>query len=191
MADALPEPLSAAALCWSCNPAGLDSATTARLADLDRVIGQERVVEAVTFAIGMEAPGHNLYALGPEGIGKQSTVRRFLDARAATRPVPPDLCYVASFDDQHAPNALHLPPGRGRAFAHAMDRFIDDCRASLQNAFEGDAYRTRRQILEEELKDRHEEPLADIERDAGRHGIGLLRTPIGFALAPVHGGEVV
>ncbi|MGE0255095.1 MAG: AAA family ATPase [Alphaproteobacteria bacterium] len=191
MADDLPAPLSADALCWSCDPAGLDFQTTAQLADLDRVIGQERVVEAVTFAIGMEAPGYNLYALGPEGVGKQSTVRRFLDAHAATRPVPPDLCYVASFDDSHAPNALHLPAGRGRAFAHAMDRFIDDCRASLQSAFEGDAYRTRRQILEEELKDRHEEALADVERDAGEHGIGLLRTPMGFALAPVHDGKVV
>jgi len=191
MAEDLPEPLPAKALGWICDPAGLDFETTARLADLDRVIGQERVVEAVTFAIGMEAPGYNLYALGPEGVGKQSTVRRFLDARAAARPVPPDLCYVASFDDSHAPNALQLPAGRGRAFAHAMDRFIDDCRASLQSAFEGDAYRTRRQILEEELKDRHEEALGEIERDALQHGIGLLRTPMGFALAPVRDGKVV
>ncbi len=44
----------------STDPASLGFATTADLADLDEVVGQDRAVEAVEFAVGMHREGYNL-----------------------------------------------------------------------------------------------------------------------------------
>ena len=71
-----PTPLSAAALCWRCLPEHFTFETTDDLEDLGEVIGQERAIEAIRFAVGMRRPGYNLYALGPEGTGKHTEGRR-------------------------------------------------------------------------------------------------------------------
>ena len=72
------------------DPASLGFATTADLDDLDEVVGQDRAVEAVEFAVGMRSEGYNLYALGPEGIGKQHVIRGFLERAATHEPRPDD-----------------------------------------------------------------------------------------------------
>ena len=84
------EPLAAAALCWRCPADRFTFATTQDLAPLSEVIGQDRAVEAIRFAIGMRQAGYNLYALGPEGMGKHTAVRGFLEAQANGELAPPD-----------------------------------------------------------------------------------------------------
>ena len=109
-----PKPLPADALCWQCEPERLDFETTADLDDLTEVIGQNRAVEAIRFAMGMPGAGYNIYALGPEGIGKHTVVRRFLEEQAGQKPAPSDWCYVSNFEERRKPRALRLPAGRGR-----------------------------------------------------------------------------
>ena len=57
-------PLPPSALCRRCDPGSFAFATTADLADVPGIIGQERAEEAVRFAIGIRRYGYNLYALG-------------------------------------------------------------------------------------------------------------------------------
>ncbi len=76
-------PLSAEQLCWRCDTSGLTFETTDDLEDLGEVIGQVRAVEAILFAVGIEQPGYNIFALGPEGLDKHVIVLRFHDAKAA------------------------------------------------------------------------------------------------------------
>ncbi len=174
-----------------CDTSGWRFETTAELEDLDRVIGQDRAVEAVQFALGMAQPGYNAYVLGPEGVDRHGIVRRFLDAAAAQRGAPPDQCYVHNFAEPHAPRALSLPAGRGQTFKHDMEGMVEDLRAALASAFESDEYRARRQVIEEEFKERQQQSLADIEEAAKAKGLALVRTPIGFAFAPVKDGKLV
>ncbi|MFQ5971751.1 MAG: Lon protease family protein [Alphaproteobacteria bacterium] len=184
------EPLDAARLCWHCDAGAFDFETTDDLEDHTDVLGQKRAVEAIRFGIDMDYPGYNIFAFGPEGIGKHTVVNRALEGRAAGEPVPDDWCYVSNFEDPHRPRAISLPAGRGAELRADMARFVDDCRAALHTAFESEEYRTRRQVFEEELKERNEEAMADIEREARESDIALLRTPVGFAFAPIRDGEV-
>jgi lon-related putative ATP-dependent protease len=185
------KPLPPDALCWQCEPEGFAFDTTADLDDLTEVIGQARAVEAIRFAIDMPGSGYNLYALGPEGIGKHTTVRRFLEERAGREPAPSDWCYVANFKEPRKPRALALPPGHGAEFQADMARFVQDVQVGLQSAFESDEYRTRQQVIEEELKEHREQSLTEVEQEALSRGIALLRTPIGFAFGPLRDGKVV
>jgi len=104
----LPVPQAAlppAALYKRCDPASLGFATTAELAPLDQPLGQERAVAAVRFAIGMRSAGYNLFALGPEGTGKITLIRQFLEQAAAGKPGPDDWVYVQNFEEAHRPAA--------------------------------------------------------------------------------------
>jgi lon-related putative ATP-dependent protease len=178
-------------LCWRCRPDTLDFETTDDLADLTETFGQARAVQAMHLGLGMEHFGYNIFALGPEGIGKHTLARRFLEEKAKTGRRPMDWCYVANFEDSRKPRVLQLNAGRGATFQADMARFVEDLRHALRSAFESDEYRTRRQVLEEEFKERQEQALSEIEEDAKKRDIALLRTPVGFAFAPVAGGKVV
>ena len=72
-----------------------------------------------------------------------------------------------------------------------MSRFVEDVKVALRSAFESEEYRTRQQIIEEELRERREQSLAGIEQEALSRGVALLRTPIGFAFGPVKDGKVI
>lgn len=184
-------PLGIDELYWRCDPSQFEFETTADLRELDQVIGQARVVSAIRFAADMDYPGYNIFALGPPGLGKHSAAQKFLGERAKKRPVPMDWCYVTNFADVHKPHRLSLPAGRGAQLRQDMARFVEDCRLGLQSAFESEEYRTRRQIIEEEMKERNEAALAEVEKDAAEHNIAVIRAPMGFALAAMREGQII
>jgi lon-related putative ATP-dependent protease len=57
--------------------------------------------------------------------------------------------------------------------------------------FESEDYRTRKQGLEEEFKEREEKALEELKRQATERGLALMRTPAGLIFAPVHNGHVL
>jgi hypothetical protein len=160
------EPLPASALHVACDPGSLGFATTAEIEPSEGIVGQDRAVEAVEFAIGMRREGYNLYVEGPEGIGRWTLLRQALGAAAADDPVADDWCYVHNFGDPQRPQAIRLPAGRGRELRDMMARFIAELRTALPAAFEAEAYRARREALEEAVRERRERALAAFEARA-------------------------
>jgi predicted ATP-dependent protease len=184
-------PLPASALYRRCDPERLPFTTTAELQPLDQPLGQERAMAALRFAIGMRSGGFNLFALGPEGTGKISLILASLLEAASCQPAPDDWVYVHNFTDHHRPAALRLPSGRGPELRRGMEHLLDDLRLAIPAVFEGEEYRTRRQLLEEQFKEHQETAIRGIQEKASSHGIALLRTPVGLALAPMKEGEVL
>jgi len=178
-------------LAWRCDPAALGFSSTTELAPLEMPIGQERALEALGFALAVRRPGYNVFALGPEGIGRHSIVRRRLEARAAEEPVPDDWVYVGNFAEPRKPRALRLPAGRGAALQKEVVQLLGDLLDALRNAFDNEEYRTRRRLIEEELKERQERAVAEVEAEARRLGIALVRSPMGFAFAPMREGRIL
>jgi len=185
------EPLAASELHIACDPGGLGFASTAEIAPSEGIVGQDRAVEAVEFAIGMRHEGYNLFVQGPEGIGRSTLLRQALAAAAADDPVADDWCYVHDFGDPQHPQAIRLPAGRGRQLREAMARFIAELRTALPAAFEAEAYRARREALEEAVRERRERALATFEARAREVDVALIRTPLGIGLAMTRGDEVL
>lgn len=184
-------PLPASALRTPCDPASLDFETTEELEDLPEILGQPRAAESLRFGVGMRQPGFNLFVLGPRRADTHDVVLRFLAEQGAKDPVPADWVYVHDFEQPYRPRALPLPPGRGAALAEAMRRLVEDLQGAIPAAFETDEYRSRAQVIEEELKERHQAALAEIEREARERGLAFLRTPMGMAFAPTRGDAVL
>jgi lon-related putative ATP-dependent protease len=159
--------------------------------DLKEIIGQARAVEALQFGIGIRREGYNLFSLGPSGTGKYKIVHQSLRRKAATEPIPSDWCYVNNFDDAQKPRALELPPSQGAALRQDMDKLVEELRSAMPAAFESEDYRTRKQVVEEEVKERHEKAFEDVRREGQEKGIALVRTPGGLVFAPMQKGEVM
>lgn len=174
-----------------CDPLSLDIKAIDEPALSPGLLGQERAIEAVQFAINMRKKGFNLFALGPSGTGKHTLVRELLEARAKTAPTPSDWCYVNNFTDPHRPKRLQLPPGRAQSLRQTMEKLVEELQISLPAAFERDEYRNHRDILEQQFKKRHEEAFGGLSQRAEKKDIDLIRTPLGLALAPTRNGEVI
>lgn len=183
--------LPADALRRCCDAQGLPFATTAELADGESVAGQERALAAIAFGVGIRSEGYNLFAMGPEGIGRHITVQRHLRQQAERMQVPDDWCYVFNFKMPHKPRALRFPPGRAAAFKAGMQRLVEDLRAAIPAALESDEYRNRRNEIDAELVRRQEQAINELGERARAQGIALMHTPNGFGFVPISGDSVM
>ena len=87
--------------------------STRRLKAFNDFLGQERAKEAVHMALAMPHDGYNIFAIGENGLGKRTMIKRLLAEVAAQEEAPSDWCYVNNFVDPRKPIALELPAGKG------------------------------------------------------------------------------
>ncbi len=174
-----------------CDPAQFKFKTTEELADPLEINVQGRAADALRFGIGMRREGYNLFAFGPAGVGKHTLVQGFLEKQAAGEATPADWCYVNNFALAHKPRALQLPAGRGALLRHDMEQLVEDLSSALPSAFESEDYRTRKQVIENALKERQENAFGAIQQRSEARGIALIRTPEGFAFGPLRAGKVL
>ena len=162
------------------------------LKDISRGVGQPRAVEALKFGVGIRQEGYNVYALGPSGVGKHTFARQYLSRRLADAPPPSDFCYVNNFETPGKPSLLKLPQGRGNILAQDMEKLVQEVPNALKSAFESEEYQNRLQSMQQEFREYHQGVFEDLQNKAKEKGLTLIRTPTGFAFAPVkEEGEIM
>ncbi|MBI4774436.1 MAG: AAA family ATPase [Deltaproteobacteria bacterium] len=174
-----------------CNPEVFPFETTKDLEDLTEFIGQPRALEALRFGVGIESEGFNVFALGNPGTGKHTFVRQFLESRAETEQVPPDICYVNNFEEPHRPKILRLKAGGGKELFQDMEKLVEELRNALRAAFENEEYQNRQRTVAQEIQEQQQHAFEDLQKKADEKSLSVLRTPAGLAFAPVRDGEVV
>ncbi|MCE5259277.1 MAG: AAA family ATPase [Chloroflexi bacterium] len=165
--------------------------STAELTPLDKIIGQDRAVRAIDFGVDIDAPGYNIYAVGPAGSGRTTTVKQFLNQRASQRPAPADWCYVNNFADPRHPHALSLPPGQAVTFKNEMAELVEQLRRDIPRAFEGEVYEQRRREIVLELQRKQAALIQELDTYLAQRGFSLIRSQAGMAIAPVLQGQVL
>lgn len=163
--------------------------TTDEVPVFDAVFGQERAVRAIEFALGMNAPGYNLFASGPDGFGKSTIVETFLRRRASGAAPPLDWVFVHNFDDPDRPQAISLAPGQGHTFANAVRHAVDAARREIIAAFDSDSYARLRQDLADRLERQRAEILEALQGQAQQLGFALNIGPSGIATSPLINGR--
>ncbi|HVA36521.1 MAG TPA: ATP-binding protein [Candidatus Dormibacteraeota bacterium] len=170
---------------------GLDFTTTADLEPLTGLVGQERARDAVSFGARSPGRGFNVFAIGSSAARVQQSVRAMLEESKAHRPPPLDWVYVNTFAVPHRPTALSLPTGRAPVFQSAMRELIDDLKTAVPAVFEGEEYQARHAAIEASVSGTAEHAFNALGEKAATKGAAILRTPMGFAVAPAKDGEVV
>ena len=186
--------LAPAELATRCAPDALAEVVAASLPEeaFVPVIGQERARAAVEFAVATPHPGFHLFVMGPPGSGKKSLARRVISKHlAAGDPPRSDWVYVNHFEHPHKPIALELPAGRGTQLRTDLRGLVADLRTLIPAVFESEEYAAEVERISSEFKERADHALGEVAQEAGKRGVAMLRTPMGFTFAPQKDGEVM
>ncbi|MBE0446873.1 MAG: AAA family ATPase [Actinobacteria bacterium] len=171
------------------DPSIFKFSSTDEVEPLEGTIGQDRAIESIEFGFGIKTKGFNLYAAGPPGVGKTSTIKSYVQVKAKREPVPDDWCYVNNFSDPDRPLAVSLPPGRGRILAKDMDELVNSARAEIPRAFESKEYEERKTRIANEFEAQREKGLAEIEKKAEERGFAVDITTAGIITIPLMKGR--
>jgi predicted ATP-dependent protease len=178
-------------LCATCDPAALPFRSTGELTPLDRLIGQERALEATSFGLGMTRGGYNMFVLGLPATGKTSSMLRLLEATAAAGTRPSDWCYVHNFVDAYRPCAVELPAGRGRVLRDEMVRLVEECKSRLPRLFESEEFQRQKSRILDDLARCQERDVRPLEEAARAAGFMVVRGPGGLSVAPAPAGQAL
>jgi len=185
------QPLAAERLYRAADLSALSFESTADLKPADGLVGQQRALDALAFGTRVQRPGFNLFVIGPNGARAQRAVEHLLQEAAGERRRPSDWVYVNNFRDPRRPTAIELPAGRAGEFRDAMRTLIDDLKTALPAVFESEDYQTRRGAIDQAFQSKQGEAFSALQEKATAKNIIILRTPMGFALAPAQDGKPV
>jgi predicted ATP-dependent protease len=186
-----PRELSPEQLRRRCDPASLPFTTTAEVAPLEATIGQPRALGAISFGLDIDGDGYNLFAVGPSGTGKRTTLRRVVEQTATNRPAGDDWVYLFNFADERRPIAVRMPVGRAPALARDVAKFVDDARRELSRAFESDDYQRRTRTIATDLEAGRERIIETFREYVAGLGLSLETTASGMMTVPVVDGKRV
>lgn len=138
-------------------------------------IGQERAETAARFGLGMAQPDYNLFVLGEVGSGRSSLLKRAMQTAAASRAVPPDLCYLHNFDTPERPRALRLPAGQGRLFRQLMAQMLKSLLQEIPQRLDGQDFKAESERLEKNFKAEDAKEYAALDIFAEKRSFTLHR----------------
>jgi len=172
-----------------CDPSQFDFETTDEVAPLDGTIGQPRATGALEFGLAIRTQGFNVFAAGPPGTGKLTTVLAQINQVAGAEQTPNDWCYVHNFDDPYHPTAISLPPGTGGKLARDVDELVAGAKREIPRAFESENYEERRGEIQREVEAKRDELVSKLHDDATKQGLAVQITPIGILVVPLVEGQ--
>ena len=180
----MPLALTPDVLCQRCTPKSFDFKDTSELEALHDIIGQDRAVKAICFGISIQRRGYHIFAHGPVGSGKSTTVRHFLRNEAQSGKAPSDWCYVHNPEKSYQPIALELPCGTGPAFKAAMDSLVEELIVSIPSLMDEESSTEKRKAAMAEFETRSRENYERLQAWAEKEGVAIVQGNQGMNLAP-------
>ncbi|MGA8863908.1 MAG: ATP-binding protein [Gallionella sp.] len=138
-------------------------------------IGQDRAEAAARFGLAMDQPDYNLLVLGEVGSGRSSLLRQAMQAAAAGKSVPPDLCYLHNFDAPERPRALRLPAGQGRLLRQFMARMTKSLQTEIPRHLDGQDFKAESERIEKTYKTEEAKAYAGLEAFAEARSFTMHR----------------
>lgn len=154
-------------------------------------IGQERAREALTFGLGIDTKGYNLYVMGEPATGRFTLVKDYIERQVTQSRAPDDWCYINNFDEEREPVALCFPPGGGKAFQKDMASLIDDVLDSLPIAFDNPGYQRRRTSILREFEQKYQGAIEAVERYAQANDVALYEEEGAITFSPIIDGKPI
>jgi predicted ATP-dependent protease len=138
-------------------------------------IGQQRAEVAARFGLEMDQKDYNLFVLGEIGSGRSSLLLQLTRAVAASKAVPPDLCYLHNFDAPELPRAMRLPAGQGRLLRQSMGQFSKNIQAKIPQRLNGLDFKTESERIRKIYKLQESQAYAQLDAFAEARSFTLQR----------------
>ncbi len=150
----------------------------------DRVVGQERAIDAIKFGMGMREHGYNIFIAGPSKAGLTYIAKTFIEDQAKQQETPPDWCYVFNFKEQDKPKCLKVSAGRGKMLKKDMNEFIDTLQAKIPEVFDSDDYRAKEGEVHQAFEKKRREYIDELSQEAREQGFILQFSQVGMVIIP-------
>lgn len=154
-------------------------------------IGQTRAREALSFGLGIEAKGYNLYVMGEHATGRYTLVHEHIAKSVVNVPTPDDWCYINNFDDEREPFVLRLAPGESRTLHKEMNALIDELLDTFPAAFDNPGYQRKKAAINREFDNRYEQAIADVEQYAQSKNVALYEETGTISFSPIVDGKPI
>src|SRR5271170_5671792 len=161
------------------SPLGPDQLVWAARDGAHELLGQERALDAVRMAIGIGAPGYNVFASRVRSRRERESIIRILQQRAAALPTPGDWVYVNNFKSPESPSAIYLRAGQGAELRDGMRDLVSFLIEQLPKAFRREDFDQERKALREKYNRRAQELFTQLETAARERGFAIQGTPTG------------
>lgn len=86
------------------------------------IIGQKRAIDALRLGLSLDRIGYNIFVSGDAGTGRLTAIRQEVRKIAGDTSALKDCVYVANPADPTQPLSILFPPGKGKAFASALEK---------------------------------------------------------------------
>ena len=165
--------------------------TTKDIPILDSVIGQDRAVKSISFALAIKNSSYNIFVSGMRGTGRTTIVQDLLKKYAANEPSPNDWIYVYNFDNPDEPKALELPRRRARLLEKKFSKLIYNLKRELTKDFESNEYVEKKNKIIEQSQAKKRQIFTALEEEAIKSQIKIKSSTSGFHTIPVKGDKPV
>jgi lon-related putative ATP-dependent protease len=173
-----------------CNPNMFKFNSTEEIQPLDEIIGQERAVNSLLFALNIDKQGYNIYLSGAFGTGKNTLARAVVEKKAVEKPVPSDWCYVYNYKRPDCPKVIELPPGYGRQFKKDLATQIEKLVKHVSKAFESEDFEYGKNNLLNRFLEQTNAIYLKLDEEARAHGFAITRNQHGVINSiPIKDGE--
>ena len=154
------------------------------------LLGQQRALDAIRMAIGIGAPGYNVYVSRASSRRERESIIRLLQQRAAAMPTPGDWVYVNNFKSPESPAAIYLRGGQGVELRDGMRDLVSFLIEQLPKAFRREDFDQERKALREKYNRRAQELFSQLENAARERGFAIQGTTTGqVVFIPLIGGK--
>jgi len=163
--------------------------TTEELQPIEYLIGQDRALSSINFALDIKVDRYNLYVSGVPGSGRTSSIRKIVEEKAKNEKTPDDIIYVYNFKNPDRPNLIKFPAGRGNFFAKDIDELISTIIKTIPKAFETEDYEKRRNEVVKRFQIEKEKLIEQVDAMAKEKGFLIQFAPTGVLTIPIQNGQ--
>ncbi|MCE5243674.1 MAG: ATP-binding protein [Syntrophobacteraceae bacterium] len=152
----------------------------------ERVVGQDRAIDAIKFGMGMKESGYNIFIAGPAKAGLTYIAKTYIERQAKEEPTPPDWCYVYNFKEPDKPKSLKVSAGKGKQLKKDMNEFIATLQAKIPEVFDSDDYRAKESEVHQAFERIRRDIIDELSQQAKEEGFILQFSQVGMVIIPAN-----
>lgn len=155
------------------------------------LIGQDRAKDALTFGLGIDAKGYNLYVMGEQATGRFTLVKEYISRMSSNKATPFDFCYLNNFEDERQPVAIKLHSGESKTLVKDIEGLVDEIMDTFPAVFENPGYQRKKAAIVRANEQRYDQAIDEVESFALKQSIALIEDAGSITFSPIINGEVV
>lgn len=152
-------------------------------------IGQHRAREALSFGLGIQARGYNLYVMGEHATGRYTLVHEYIAKSVEKTANLEEWCYINNFDEEREPFALRLQPTESKELHKNIEGLIDELMDTFPAAYDNPGYQRKKTAINREFEQRYDKAIDEVEQHAQSKSVALYEDGGTISFSPIVDGK--